>query len=178
MREPCCDLQSEQGRPIYGWRRVAISDGGRAIGRAKKEGRNSYGGVGIFSTVSCPSRRAREMVKWCCSCTRHSTCSATGLSAQACKCRNAGRQCTGCHCWGKFRNQGRFMPSLIRGTYQRFLSSKTCTHKIPKNRIYFTSFSSVRNGQNYRNYREQFLHHLRSTPSTASPGTPQTSPSY
>ena len=43
VREPCCDLRSEQGRPSYGWRRVAISDGVWAIGMAKKEGRNSYG---------------------------------------------------------------------------------------------------------------------------------------
>ena len=35
----------EQGRPSYGWRRVAISDGGQAIGRAKTEGRNSNRGV-------------------------------------------------------------------------------------------------------------------------------------
>ena len=45
VREFCCDIRSEQGRPSYGWRRVEILDGGRAIGRAKKEGRNSYGGV-------------------------------------------------------------------------------------------------------------------------------------
>ena len=45
VQEPCCNLRSDQGWPIYGWRCVAISDGGRAIGRAKKEGRNSYGGV-------------------------------------------------------------------------------------------------------------------------------------
>ena len=36
VQEPCCNLRSEQGRPSYGWRRVAISNGGRAIGRAKK----------------------------------------------------------------------------------------------------------------------------------------------
>ena len=106
-----CDLRSEQGRPSYGWRRVAISDGGRAIGRAKKEGRNSYGGFGIVSTVSCPSRRARETVERCCSCTRHSTCSTTGPSTRACECRNAGRKCTRCDCWGRCKNQGRFMPS-------------------------------------------------------------------
>ena len=28
-----------------GWRRVGISDGGQAIGRVKKEGRNIYWGV-------------------------------------------------------------------------------------------------------------------------------------
>ena len=45
VSEPCCNLRSEQGQTSYGWRRVAISDSGRAIGRAKTEGRNSYGGV-------------------------------------------------------------------------------------------------------------------------------------
>ena len=45
VREPCCDLLSEKGRPGYGWWHVKIIDDGRAIGRAKKEGRNSYGGV-------------------------------------------------------------------------------------------------------------------------------------
>ena len=35
----------EQGRPSYGWRCVELLNGGRAIGRAKKEGINSYGGV-------------------------------------------------------------------------------------------------------------------------------------
>ena len=45
VQDPRCDLRSEQGRPSYSWRRVAISDGARALGRAKKEGRNSYWGV-------------------------------------------------------------------------------------------------------------------------------------
>ena len=45
MKDPRCDLQSEQERPSYGWQRVELLDGGRAIERAKKEGRNSYGGV-------------------------------------------------------------------------------------------------------------------------------------
>ena len=45
MQEPCCNRRSEQGRPSYGWRRVKIIDGGQAIGRTKKEGRNSYVGV-------------------------------------------------------------------------------------------------------------------------------------
>ena len=45
VREPHCDLRLEQGRPSYGWRQVAISDGGQAIGRVKKEGRNIYWGV-------------------------------------------------------------------------------------------------------------------------------------
>ena len=43
VREPRCDLRSEQGQPSYGWWRGAISDGDRAIRRTKKEGRNSYG---------------------------------------------------------------------------------------------------------------------------------------
>ena len=38
----------EQGRLSYGWRRVKILNGGRAIGSAKKEGRNSYRGVWYF----------------------------------------------------------------------------------------------------------------------------------
>ena len=45
VQEPRYDLQLEQGRPSYGWRRVEILDSGRAIRRAKKEGRKSYGGV-------------------------------------------------------------------------------------------------------------------------------------
>ena len=45
VREPRCNLRSEQVRPSYGCRRVTISDGGRAIRRAKKEGRNYYGWV-------------------------------------------------------------------------------------------------------------------------------------
>ena len=73
VQEPRCYLLLEQGRLSYGWLRVAISDGGRAIGRAKKEGRNSYGGFGMFSAVSRPSRRAREIVERCCSCTLHLT---------------------------------------------------------------------------------------------------------
>ena len=45
MQETRCNIRSEQGRPGYGWRCVEILNGGRAIGRAKKEGRNSFGGV-------------------------------------------------------------------------------------------------------------------------------------
>ena len=41
VQEPCFDLRSDQGRPSYGRRRAEIIEGGRAIGRAKKEGRNS-----------------------------------------------------------------------------------------------------------------------------------------
>ena len=44
VQDPCYDLRSEKGRPIYGWRRVEIIYGGQAIERAKKEGRNSYEG--------------------------------------------------------------------------------------------------------------------------------------
>ena len=119
MQDPCCDLRSEQGRPSYGCWRVMICDGGQAIGRPKKEGINYYSGFGISSTVSCPSQRSREMVERCCSCTRHSTCYTTGLSALACECRNAERQCTGCYCWGKCKNKGRLMPSQT--TTQRIL---------------------------------------------------------
>ena len=118
VREPRCNLQLEQGRPSNGWRRVGLLGGGWFIGRAKKEGRNSYGGFGIFSMVSRPSsRQVREPVERCCSCTRHSTCSAAGPSAIGCGFRNAGRYCTGCYCWGWCKNQGRFMPSpkMARG---------------------------------------------------------------
>ena len=45
VRDPRCDLRSEQGQSINGWRRVGLSDGGRFIRSAKMEGRNSYGGV-------------------------------------------------------------------------------------------------------------------------------------
>ena len=92
------------------------------MGKAKKEGRNSYGGFGIVSTVSRPSRRARETVERCCSCTRHSTCSTSGPSARACKCRNAGRQCTGCYCWGGCKNWGQISPSptTMRGLLGHF----------------------------------------------------------
>ena len=45
VQDPRYNLRSEQGQPSYGWRCVKIIDGGQAIGRAKKEGRNSYGGV-------------------------------------------------------------------------------------------------------------------------------------
>ena len=69
-------------------------------GGQKRKGETLMGGFGIVSTVSRPSRRARETVERCCSCTRHSTCSTSGPSARACRCRNAGRQCTGCYCWG------------------------------------------------------------------------------
>ena len=43
------------GRAMAGC--VELSDGGRVIGGAKKEGKNSYGGVGICSMVSFPSSR-------------------------------------------------------------------------------------------------------------------------
>ena len=113
VRDPCCDLRSDQGQPSYGSRCVRLSDGGRFIGRAKKEGKNSYGGFGISSTVIRLSvRRVRKLVERCCSCTWHSTCSTTGPSAQVCECGNAGRKCTGCYCWGRRKNRGRIMPSL------------------------------------------------------------------
>ena len=48
-------------------------------------GRNSYGGVGIGSTVSRPSdRRVLNLVNRCYRCTLHSTCYTVGLSARAC----------------------------------------------------------------------------------------------
>ena len=39
MREPHCDIRSEKGRPINGWQRGGLSDGGWVIGKAKKEGK-------------------------------------------------------------------------------------------------------------------------------------------
>ena len=92
---------------MSGYPTPAGTSGGR-----KRKGETPNEGFGIGSTVSRPtSRRVRELVKRCCSCTRHSTCSATGPSARACECRNAGRQCTGCYFWGWFKNRGRLMPS-------------------------------------------------------------------
>ena len=44
LQYPRCDLQLEQRWPSYGWRRAQLIDGGQAIERAKKEGRNFYGG--------------------------------------------------------------------------------------------------------------------------------------
>ena len=66
---------------------------------------------GIVSMVCRPSQRAQDTVERCCSCTRHLTWYTTGLYARACECRNEGRQCTGCYCWGKCNNKGRIMPS-------------------------------------------------------------------
>ena len=80
-------------------------------GGQKSKVETTTGGFGTSSTVSRPSRRAREIVERCCSCTRHSTCSTTRPSARACECQKAGRQCTGCYFWGKCRNKGPLMPS-------------------------------------------------------------------
>ena len=131
VQEPRCDIRSEQRRPRYGWRRVDIIDGGRAIRRAKKEGRNSYGGFGNVYTVSRPSRRAREMVERCCMGTRHLTCSTLVPSARECECRNAGRQCTGCYCWGKCKNRGQLMPSPM--TTQGLLGHLPRGAELPAN---------------------------------------------
>ena len=87
--------------------------------------------------------------------------------------RHDNKVCSSVLCPSSYRSR-----SDDRGYKPIFLPSKTRTHYILKNLIYFTSFSSVWNGQNFRNYREQFHHHLRSTPSNASPGTPQPSPYY
>ena len=92
---------------------AACSDQRRRPGHreGKKVREKLLRGSGIVSTVSRSSRRARETVERCCSCTRHLTCSTSGLSARACECRNAGRQCTGCYCWGRCKNRGRLLPS-------------------------------------------------------------------
>ena len=119
MREHEYDLQTDKGWPRYGWRYVGLPDGGPFIGRAKKEGRNSYWVFGKRSLVSCQSiRRVRELVQRCCSCTRKSTSSTTGLSTRACKCQNGGQQCTGCYCSGWCKNRGRLIPFP---TKERFL---------------------------------------------------------
>ena len=44
-------------RPSYGWRRVRLLDGSRAIGREKKEGRNYYGGVWYRFYISLPNKQ-------------------------------------------------------------------------------------------------------------------------
>ena len=112
VRKPFCNLRSEQVQKSYGWQRVRLSDGGRFIGRAKEEG----------STVIRPSsRQVHEMVERCCSCTWHSIYSTTGPSARACKCCNAGRQCTGCYCRVRCKNRGQMMMS---STTVRFLLGK------------------------------------------------------
>ena len=91
-------------------------------GGRKRKGETPTGGFSIFSTVSHPIQQAQEMVEWCCSCTRHSACATTGPSKRACECRNAGRQCTGCYCWGDCKNKGRLIPSptITRGLLGHF----------------------------------------------------------
>ena len=108
----------------YGWQCVRLSVVSRVVGRVIKEGRNSYRGFVICSTVSSlSSRQISKPVERCCSCTRHSKCSTAGLSARVCKCRNTGRQCTGCYCWGQCKNRGRLIPSptTTRGLLGHFL---------------------------------------------------------
>ena len=86
---------------------AAGSSGGR-----KWKGETPTGEFGIVSTVSFLSvRRVCEMVKWCCSCTPHSTCSTKGLYTRVCECWNNGQNCMGCYCWGRCKNKGRLMPS-------------------------------------------------------------------
>ena len=55
----------------------------RTSGGQKRKGENPTVGFVTSYTVSCSSRRAREMAERCCSCTRYLTCSITGLSARA-----------------------------------------------------------------------------------------------
>ena len=89
-----------------------LMEAGPSRGRKNKE-ETPTEGFGIFSMVSRPSsRQVREPIERCCSCTRHLTCSTTGPSAQAYKCCNAGRPCTGCYFWGRCKNRGQLMPSL------------------------------------------------------------------
>ena len=117
VQEPRCDLQLEKGWQSYGWRRGAISDGGWSIGRAKKEGRNSYGEVWYKfyrkSLKPTGPRYGRVVMQL------HPSLDLLhhGPSVRACECRNAGRQCTGCYCWGKRKNKGWLMlsPSTTRG---------------------------------------------------------------
>ena len=99
------------GQAMAGGVSVYLAAAGPSGGR-KRKGETPTEGFGIGSTVSPPtSRWVQELVKRCCICTRHSTCSTTDPSAHACKCRNAGRQFTGCYCWGRCKNRGRLMPS-------------------------------------------------------------------
>ena len=102
--------RSRDGRAMAGGVLRSATAAGPSGGQ-KRKGETPTGEFGIVSTVSRTIRRAREMVERCCSCTRHSTCSTTFLSARECEFRNSGRQCTGCYCWGKCKNKGRLMPS-------------------------------------------------------------------
>ena len=111
MQEPRCDLRSEQGLPSYGWWRVKILNGGRSIGRAKKEGRNSYRGVWYWFYGKSPKQtvlRAGQTVLY-----MHPALNLLhhGPVCSHVQCRNAGWQCTGCYCWGKCRNKGQLIPS-------------------------------------------------------------------
>ena len=104
---------SNQSRDVRAMAGVVsrLSTAAGPLGGRKRKGETPTGEFVTSYTVSRSIRQAREMVERCCSCTRHSTCSAAGPSARACKCRNAGRQCTGCYLWGKCCNKGRLMPS-------------------------------------------------------------------
>ena len=94
------------------------------------EGKIERGGVptgksGRDSTVSFSVRQDQKQIKWCCSCTRHSTCFAKGPSDRACECRNAGQTYTRCMFLGKCRNRGRLLPSLTTavGLFGHFMRS-------------------------------------------------------
>ena len=78
-----------------------------SLGEQKRKGETPTGRFGISYTVICPyARRVYELVDRCCSCNRHSICSTMGPSTRVCKCRNAGRQCMGCYCWGRCKKKG------------------------------------------------------------------------
>ena len=119
-------------------------------GGLKTEWRNSYGGVGIFSTVSSPSsRRVREPIKQFCSCTHHSICSTAGPSSQACKCRNSGRHCTGCYLCGRCKNRGRIMPSPttargLLGHFLRGVDPPATDQRAPTRPVRLPTSSSIR----------------------------------
>ena len=52
-----------------------------SLGGQKRKGETPTEGFGICSRLTCPSsRRVREPVERCYSCTRHSTCSTAGPS--------------------------------------------------------------------------------------------------
>ena len=90
----------------------------RSLGRRKRKGETPTEGFGIGSTVSrLSSIGVRDPVERCCICTRHLTCSTMGPSTRAYEFRNSGRQCTGCFCWGQWKNWGRIMtsPTTERG---------------------------------------------------------------
>ena len=135
-RDPFCDILSDQGWSIYGWRSVVLLDGGWFIRRAENEGRNSYG-CGTSSTVSLPFVCCYiEQVEKFCSCTRHSNCFTVVLFDRVCECQYLGRHCIGCYFGVGVKNNGWMMISpttskvlmghFLRGVEPSVVSQKSC----------------------------------------------------